>query len=67
MSGATVASPGSGVPMPATVLDPDFDARWRAWQLRGLEAERVTRARLRMAVPVFAACVAGALYLMMSR
>jgi hypothetical protein len=49
--------------MPALV-DPAFEARWSAWLARGVVRDIAVRRRLRIAVPLLAALVATAVYLL---
>ena len=46
--------------------DPDFDARWAAWQARGIAHDRAFRRRMAIVVPV-AIVVATIFYALLVR
>jgi hypothetical protein len=46
-------------------LDPDFDARWAAWQRRGVAQERAGRVKLMIGAPI-AVALAGLIWYLVS-
>jgi hypothetical protein len=49
---------------PLTPFDPQFGARWSAWQARGAAHDAVIQSRLRLAAPFLAVLTATAAYLL---
>jgi hypothetical protein len=47
---------------PLTVLDPQFETRWSAWQARGAAHDARLQRRMRVAAPLLAVLTAAAVY-----
>lgn len=45
-------------------FDPDFDARWAAWQRHGVAHERAARLKMLVGAPIAVAAAAALWYLM---
>ena len=60
----TVAHAVTPIATTSLEADPGFEARWSAWQLRGVARERATRARARILLPAFFAIAAVGYFLL---